>query len=158
MKRVAQLMLNAVIPLAILTGGGFAAVWLFNSGTQAKRKPHDRNAVLVEVKDIRLVDRPTAVEAMGLIMAAREVVLRPRVGGEIVAISNELLPGGRFKAGEMVARIDPTDYELALKRQESELARARSAVQLELGQQSIAREEFALLGEDLDDENRDLVL
>jgi len=95
---------------------------------------------------------------MGLIMAAREVVLRPRVGGEIVAISNELLPGGRFKAGEMVARIDPTDYELALKRQESELARARSAVQLELGQQSIAREEFALLGEDLDDENRDLVL
>jgi RND family efflux transporter MFP subunit len=55
-------------------------------------------------------------------------------------------------------RLDPRDHELAVRQRESALARARAALQLEQGNQSIARQEFEVLGESIRDEDRDLVL
>jgi RND family efflux transporter MFP subunit len=89
----------------------------------------------------------TEIEAMGTVVPALEVVLQPQVSGEVLSISDELVPGGRFRKGDELLRIDPADYELAVRQRDSERAQAQSNVSIERGQQVIARREFELLGE-----------
>jgi len=98
------------------------------------------------------------IEANGTVGASREVSLFPRVTGEVTSISPDFLPGGILAAGDPVLTIDPEDYELALRQRESDLARARAAYDIELGQQEIARQEFAMLGEGMAENDRSLVL
>jgi RND family efflux transporter MFP subunit len=95
---------------------------------------------------------------MGIVQAAREVELCSLVDGEIVSVSPDFVPGGRFRKGEVLLQIDSTDYDLAVRQRESEVTRARSALALEMGQQAIARREYELLEEDIADQDRELVL
>ena len=94
------------------------------------------------------------VQAMGTVIAAQEVVLQPRVTGEIVDLNPELVPGGRFKAGEVILQIDRRDYELAVKRTRSQVAQATYDMKMEQGQQEIAGREWELL--DMEDSASDL--
>ena len=146
------------LPLLVLAGGGLIAYALVKTAPQSDRKPPARAARLVEVEPVRFERHGTVIRAMGTVRPAREVALRPRVAGEIVEISPELVPGGRFKEGQMLARIDPTDFELAVRERESDVAQAKGTLALEMGQQTVAQHEFDLLGESIAEEGRDLVL
>jgi len=153
-----RLLVRVGLPLLVLAAGGLLAMILVKSSPRAERKPLERQARLVEVQPIRFAPQHTLVQAMGTVQPAREVELRPRVGGEIIAVSGEFVPGGRFLKGQTVVEIDPTDYELAIKQKESDVAEARSNLALEIGQQSVAKREFELLGETISKEERGLVL
>lgn len=63
-----------------------------------------------------------------------------------------------LKKGEELVELDPTDYRLAIKLRESELARAQFNLKLELGQQAISKREFQLLGSELAPQEQELVL
>lgn len=154
----ARRFLHVLLPLVVLAVAAGVAVVLVKTSPKAQRKAPTRLARLVEVQPVRLTRQPTLVHAMGLVQPAREVALYPRVAGEIVAMGDALVPGGRVEAGQMLLQIDPTDFELALRQRESDVALARTAVALEQGQQAIAREEYALLGETIVEEDRELVL
>lgn len=143
--------------LAIVIGAGVALL-LVQTGPAAKREPPPRQARLVEVDSLDFAAARTVVEAMGTVIPAQEVTLQAQVGGEVVALSEELEPGGLFKAGDELLRIDPRDYELAVLQRESDVAQAQSELILEQGQQAIAKREFELLNEPLQGEERDLVL
>ena len=88
---------------------------------------------------------------MGTVVPAESVTLQPQVDGEIVFVSDDLEPGGLLSAGDELLRIDPRDYELAVLQRESEVAQAQSTLRLEQGQQSIAKREFELLSESMQD-------
>jgi RND family efflux transporter MFP subunit len=57
-----------------------------------------------------------------------------------------------------VAEIDPRDYALAVTRRQGEVAAAERELKLEMGQQSVAKREYELLGEVIDEQDRELVL
>ena len=97
---------------------------------------------------------------MGTVVPAKRVVLQPEVNGRIVAQSHQLQPGGLFKTGDVILRIDPRDYETAVKRQEAAVEQARIEVEIEKGRQVIAEREWKLLEEDisLDGVSQDLAL
>ncbi len=146
------------LPILVLALGFFMMSLLKNTGPKAKRKPLERQARLVEVQEIQFTNERTLIQAMGTVRPAREIELQPRVNGEIIWISHEFVPGGRFMRGEAILKIDPTDYEIRVRQRAGEVAQARSDYELELGQQSIAKREFELLGESIEEEDRDLVL
>ncbi len=150
--------LRWLLPLVIVLGAAVIAMVLVATRPHARRARPAATARLVEVREVEFVARPVVVEANGTVGAAREVVLHPRVGGEVVGISERFLPGGVMAAGDTVLSIDPADYELALQQRESALAQARAAYDIELGQQDVAREEFEMLGESIAPEDRALVL
>lgn len=146
------------LPVVVLLIGVAAAVALVQTAPKAKRTPPPKQARLVEVETARIGDANIEIEAMGTVVAAQEVVLQSQVSGEVVAVSPELAPGGLFRAGEEILRIDPADYELNVRQKESELATAQSNLQLEQGKQAIARREYELLGETVAKGDSDLVL
>jgi len=147
-----------LLPVAILAAAVLVGVALMRSRPTAQRTPPVHSAKLVQVEPIRLGDRAIAIEAMGTVMPAHEIALTSRVSGQIVEVSPEFVPGGFFRQGEVMVRIDPSDYALLVQQRESALAQAESAHRLEMGQQTIALREYELLSETVAEEDRDLVL
>ena len=95
---------------------------------------------------------------MGTVRAAREVILRPRVGGEVEAIADAFVPGGEVQAGDVLLRIDDADYRVLLEQRESEYQQAVAQLEIENGRQEIALRDYRQLNKDLQPDNRALVL
>lgn len=157
-RRLLRALFQGVLSVLILAAGAKLAMALIESKPKAARKPPERQARLVEVMPIQFSPHRTVVKAMGTVLPAREVSIRPRVSGEVVRVSEEFVPGGRFLEGREFLEIDPTDYELNVKQREAEVARVESDIAIEYGQQSIAAHEYELLGEIVSEEDRNLVL
>jgi len=147
-----------IVPLLVIAVGVFVAVAFVQTAPEAKRRAPDRQARLVEVQSVTFGSQRAEIHAMGVVQAAREVALRPQVSGQIQKVGDEFVPGGRFREGEMLVQIDPADFELVLRQRQSDLAQAQTELALELGQQTVAKREFELLGETIKEEDRALVL
>ncbi|BCA80846.1 efflux RND transporter periplasmic adaptor subunit [Desulfuromonas sp. AOP6] len=157
-KHRGSLLLRYLLPLLILVGAVLIAFWLMKTGPKAKPKPKERQATLVEVQAVQVGPQRTLIHAMGTVKPAREVTLMPQVSGEIIEIAPQFMPGGMLAKGERLLRIDPTDYRIAVAQLESEVARVEAEIQLEQGRQMVARREYELLGEDVSDEEKALML
>lgn len=142
----------------ILTG--IALIWLiFETEPTATRNNAAREtAMLVDVQTVSRGRYTPTVEAMGQVMPAQEINLGSRVGGEIIHQAEAFTPGRRVGKGVELLRIDPADYEVALLQRRSELQQAQADLALEQGQQTVARQEFELLGEDIEAVNDALIL
>jgi len=62
----------------------------------------------------------------GRAKAHNEVDLAFRVDGELLELSNDLI-GQQFKQGELIARLDPRDYEVKVEDMEGQLQNAQAA-------------------------------
>lgn len=151
-------LLRLVLPIIIIIASAGIAAWMMQSGPKAKPRPKSRNAVLVDVRPIEFGAQPTTVSIMGTVRPKREVALKPQVSGEIIGISQHLIPGGHFTKNEELLAIDPSDYQLAAKQLASEMARAKADMQMELGRQRVAQKEYELLGEEVSAEEQALML
>ena len=80
------------------------------------------------------------------------------MSGLIVDLSPQVIPGGIVSEGQWLLRIDDSDYRLALQQRESDVARAVLNLELEQGNQAIARQEYEMLGEDIPAQDRALIL
>lgn len=147
------------LPLAIVVAAFIVAGRLLDTAPQAPRMPaQERQARLVEVHTVTAADTAIALEAGGTVIAARSASLRARVSGEIVATGEAFVPGGRFAAGDLLLTLDRRDYELALDQQRAAVARAEAALRLEQASQTVARREYEVLGEEIPEADRGLVL
>ncbi|SDO48605.1 efflux RND transporter periplasmic adaptor subunit [Desulforhopalus singaporensis] len=98
------------------------------------------------------------IEAMGTIIAAQKIDLLSKVAGDIVRVSDEFTTGGSFHRGDMVIDLDQEDFNLTLRQLQSEVIKAQSDYQLELGNQRISRKEYEILGEQVSPEEQELML
>jgi RND family efflux transporter MFP subunit len=150
--------LKIVLPVIIIVTGIAAAFYLKNTGPKSKRQPPVKLAPVVRVKPLFPANHIVMLNAMGTVVPAREIELRPRVTGEVIDISPEFVEGGLLKAGSLVLQIDPEDYKLALIQKEKALADASYSLKLELGRQEVAKREWELLNGDKDAEDREVEL
>lgn len=157
-SRRKMLLFGILVPLLVLVVGIGIAVSLMKNRPEASQRPQTRTATLVEVRPVVYEPQQALLHVMGTVRPARQVELRAQAGGEIVSMSGDFLPGGRFRKGQKILTIDPTDYRLAIRQLNGEIARVEAELQLEEGNQLIARKEYALLGETISDEELALVL
>ncbi len=151
-------LLRLLLPALVVICSAAVAFWMMQSGPKAKPRAKVRNAVIVDVRPIEFGQRTTTISIMGTVIPKREVVLKPQVSGEIIQLSDKLVPGGRFGTGEQLLSIDPSDYQITVKQLASEVARVEADRQIELGRQRVAQKEFELLGETVSAEEKALML
>ena len=144
--------------MVVIGAGAIGGMMLLGSGPQARMAPPTAQPRLVETASFTPATSIPVFEAMGTVIAAHESTLYPMVSGPIVAVSEELMPGGQFKAGEEMLRIDDADYQLSLRKQQAAVAEAQAALQEELGQQAVAKREYELLDRKLEAADKALVL
>jgi RND family efflux transporter MFP subunit len=105
-------------PLAAL------AVLFVIAGCQTESSPTARSEHPVQVQRVTFESEATSREFVGVIKARYESDLGFRVGGKItLRIVNV---GDRVRVGDVVARLDPQDFELQVQSAEAELAAAIS--------------------------------
>lgn len=136
--------LKAVLPVVVIVLGVLGLRALILSKPDAPRVAADTRALLVDVQPVTRARHEVSVRANGTVIAAEQVVLAPEINGRVVWTNDQLVPGGRFRRGETVFRIDPRDYRLAVDAQSAEVQRAQLEVQLEEGRQRVAEREWNL--------------
>ena len=142
--RILRLSARVLLPLLIVALGAAGAAALVATKPKAKRRRLAETVTLVEVAPVRLATHRVVVRVMGTVTPAREVALQPQVAGRLVAVSSKLMPGARFRAGEMVVQIERSDYELAAAQRRGDVAQAEMTHKVELGRQEIAKREWKL--------------
>ncbi|MEI6279262.1 MAG: efflux RND transporter periplasmic adaptor subunit [Verrucomicrobiota bacterium] len=75
---------------------------------------------------------PLEEAAIGTVEPLSSVRIKPKVGGEIIGVDFE--DGAFVKTGEVLFRIDPSSYDVVLKRAEANLAMAQSSASNALDQ------------------------
>lgn len=148
------LIIGALVVIAIAI-----VFWIDASEPEAEREgATKKTAMLVEIETVKRGDYSPQIEGLGMVEAAREITLSPRIEGEIVAISDNFIPGGFVEKGELLVEIDDADFKNAVQQARGDLQRARSELSIEQGRQDVARQEYELVGRELTDKNKDLVL
>ncbi|MDQ4625694.1 efflux RND transporter periplasmic adaptor subunit [Janthinobacterium lividum] len=157
---------GTVIALAVMAALGGGAWYLTHSGTSAQGGPgmggpggaggpggpggrRGGPSTTVGVATAVKSDLPVVLDALGTVTAASTVTVRPQVSGILKEL--KFKEGGMVKAGQVVAQIDPAQFEMALmqatgqrQRDEAQLENARLTLkryQTLLGQDSIARQD-----------------
>ncbi|MBT5726051.1 MAG: efflux RND transporter periplasmic adaptor subunit, partial [Gammaproteobacteria bacterium] len=113
-------------PLAIVFAGlGFAGL-IISTGPKLEQKPPISNAPLVRtwVADVQTVQMSSVTH--GSVLPRTESELIPEVSGRVVDISPVMVSGGFFKKDDLLLKVDPLDYEVALEQARASLASARS--------------------------------
>jgi len=170
---------SLAVALAILAASGGVLYYYLTTKPAAERRPPAPQATLVEVCRVQPGTETVVVHAMGTVVPARTVELAPRVSGEVVEVSPNFVPGGRFRTGDVIARIDPRDFDLAVRQATTEAQRqaalveqrvaevaqratdcirAKSNLALEMGYQSVAKREYELLGQTVEEGDAALML
>ena len=107
-----------VIPGIILAavGGSYAL-------SQMKPAPPDKESEkpdpLVEIMQLETTSTSFRIRSQGTVKPRTQTVLSAEISGAIVSISPKFVAGGVFAPDEVLMRIDPTDYSVAVDKAES---------------------------------------
>lgn len=123
-------------------------VLLSRSASGPDRIAQGRSDVAVEVVRPAIQAAPILVEETGTVQVRAYVNLSPQVGGRVMEISDNLAAGGTFGAGDILFRIDPSDYEFARDQAYANVLSAESALELELAEAETAEREWQLVNPD----------
>lgn len=116
--------LRYTLPMGIIVLSVVVVVALvvISKGKRPDRKESSAKALLVDVIPVKVESLNLVVESQGSVLPRTETNLIAEVTGKVVSVSENFIAGGFFKKGEMLLRIDPSDYDAALKGSEANLA------------------------------------
>ncbi len=139
-------LLKRLLPLAVLIAGGLAAAGLMATRGTAARNSTEGKVSTVEVVRVNEGSPRAQITATGLVEGDRSVQLSSRVSGEVVRVSAALRPGGRFRRGQMILKVDPRDYAIAVSLEQANLLQAQLDLELEQQRGHTAAAEWEQLG------------
>jgi RND family efflux transporter MFP subunit len=152
--------IRIIVTVAMLVLAAALAGRMIKTRPQAERVAPEVKPPQVETVIARSSARPIMISATGTVIPSRRLLLQPQVSGKVMAHHESLVPGGVIRAGEVLLRIDPRDYELAAIRQRTQMEKAEIELEMEAGRRSVAEEEWKLFGDEIafSDEGRRLAL
>ena len=115
-----------LFPMAIVVAGLGLAGLIIATGPKLEQQSPPSSAPLVRtwVADVQTVQMTSITH--GSVLPRTESELIPEVSGRIIEMSPVVVSGGFFKKGDLLLKIDPLDYEVALEQARASLAAARS--------------------------------
>ena len=91
-----------------------AAVAMMSLRQEPPKKERVELDPLVEVVELERMTTNFEVRSQGTVRPQTETILSAEVSGTITSISPKFLAGGVFQANEVLMRIDPTNYKVAV--------------------------------------------
>jgi len=137
--------IKIVAPIAILFVTIAGAILIARSGDEPEREEPVQAALLVDVVQPEIKQGRFTVQAQGTVSPRIQTSLVSEVSGKVISMSEDFVAGGVFAEDQVLARIDPSDYETALLAAEAELAAARATLADEQARSDAAREDFRRL-------------
>ncbi|MDO6747885.1 efflux RND transporter periplasmic adaptor subunit [Gilvimarinus sp. 1_MG-2023] len=131
-----------IAPLLIIVISIALLILMKSLRPEPAAKPPVDSTVLVETREIALSAKRLDIQTQGLVKAKYSTELVAQVSGEIIELSPAFVRGGLVQQGDILAQIDPTNYQVALENARAGLASAESALEQEMAQGEVARVEW----------------
>ncbi|MGS0828144.1 efflux RND transporter periplasmic adaptor subunit [Shewanella sp. 0m-8] len=131
-----------ILPMVVIAVGvaGFIGISALKKPPEEKEKLD--TTPLVSIQSVEINPMSFAVTSYGVVNAKYETELVSQVNGEIVYLSEKFVRGGFVKKGDVLAKIDPSDYEAALIDAKASMASARATLVQEKAFGKVAAEEW----------------
>lgn len=144
MKKSRKVLIQIFVVIVLVAVGLFGMGALKANKKQIeKQKPVALDPV-VRVVPIETSKRRVRVHGEGTVQPLKEIDIVPQVGGKIIYVSPSLVNGGSFNKGEVLLRIDPVDYELAVTLARAHIKDAESVLKTTQEEAAAGREEWRL--------------
>lgn len=146
------------LAIGVITLGVVASELLVATAPTASRKAPEKAARLVTTEPVQAGNYNVNLLGYGVVQAEQQVSLQARVSGTVQSIGPAFVPGATFKKGDVLVQLDNTDYRIELQTAQATLAQAQSNLTSEQGNQVVAQSDFDLLGLNVDERERALIL
>lgn len=130
------------ISLCVIIAAILFAYVLKVSRRPPKRVEQEVTSPLVEVMQVKFEDIPMVIRGYGTVTPKVDIQVVPQVSGRIVFVNQHFETGGFIDANEVLVRIDPRDYELAVQQANAFVAEAQVRVDVEKAEALVARQEW----------------
>jgi len=138
--------LRIALPIAVIGVAGIIAAALIAARPVVETRRPEAVAPLVRFITADPSTVNAVVRSQGTVAPRTETMLVPEISGRVIHISPSLASGGFFEAGDVLVRLDPRDYELAVVGARAEVAQMASRLKVEEEEAGVARREWASLG------------
>ena len=140
----AEMLRHLRVFVFVLGGGALLLGPLFLFGPDEPEPVESAKPPLVNIHLAQATDYRPVVQSQGQARAYRSVVISAQVGGEILEIGPGFREGGRVAKGEVLAQIDPQEFQWEVDRLEAQLRNAEQALLLEQARSEAAEREWRL--------------
>ena len=139
--------LKIVLPFVFLIGAVGLSMSMFSAAPRPNFTPPEPPAVVVSVNEAMQAPVTFMVDSQGTVSARTRTTLVSEVSGQIIKVSPAFVSGGFFRKGDILVRIDPRNYQTAVKRAQADVARAQTQVATESALAGYAYEDWKRLRE-----------
>jgi RND family efflux transporter MFP subunit len=133
-------------PLLVIVGGIAALALMIATGPKPKEKDDAPHPPAVQFAVAHARPTTISISVQGEARPRVEATLAAQVAGRIVWASPAFVDGGSFREGDVLARIDAADYQLAVVRARAQVAQAQEALTREEAEGELARQDWQALG------------
>ena len=153
-----QKLFRVSLPIIILLLGFALMIALVAKKTEPEKKITDNLGALVQIFPAQRQDWQVTVSGTGTVQAAQEISVVQQVSGEVLYVSDFMVAGGFFKKGEVLLKIDDTDYQLSLEQAKAAEAKAELNLATIESWARVARAEWERIKQDDEDSPNPLVV
>ena len=136
-----------IVTLVFIGIGALVFVVLTATKPKLERTQPPVPKPMVSVARIKTRPQVVIIRGEGTVRPLREIQLVPQVNGKVVFASRALVNGGEFQKGDVLLRIDPVDYQLALTLAQARVKDSESKLKVAEEEAAVSREEWQLLYE-----------
>jgi len=145
MNKTKTRLLHVVITIGLIALGALGMRELTASKPDIEKRRPSTPTPLVRTIEVKVGPQSVTVQGEGTVRPLQEIQLVPEVDGKVVYMSPALVDGGRFKQDDILLRIDPADYHLAVTLAQAKVKDAESKLQLAEEEAAAAAEEWRML-------------
>jgi len=149
MSKAKKRIIQTLLAMAVIALGALGMIKLTESRPQIQKQKVETPALMVRTLKVKTASQPVVIEGEGTVRPLQEIDLVPQVDGKVVHIAPSLINGGQFRKGQVLLKIEPEDYRLAVILARSKVKNSETLLRLAEEESEVAREEwFQLYADD----------
>lgn len=145
MTKTKNRILHFFIAAILILSGVVGLKTLIASKPDLQKKRPPVSTPLARVITVKTGPHPVTITGQGTVRPIREIRLVSQVSGKIVHVSSALVNGGAFNNGDLLLRIDPADYQIAVTLARARVKDSESKHHLAVEESAVARQEWMQL-------------
>ena len=147
-KKMSSGRVQMLLAVGIIIVGVLIALVFIKLKKTPQRKEQEVLTPLVKVEHLERRDIQMVIRGYGTVSPRVQVEIVPQVSGKVVWVNPQFKAGGFIRRDEQILKIDPRDYDLAVRQADAAVAEAQVKLDLERAEAKVAREEWQQLNPD----------
>ena len=139
-------MKDKFVAIGVVLAALFLAVMMNVLQPDAEKTSEPEAAIAVKTAIVKKAQLAMHVESQGIVAPRTRTRIISEVSGLVLDVADAFVVGGTFKAGDMLLKLDPTDYEVALQRAEAKVISFKALMELENARSVQAEKEWGMTG------------